>query len=375
MYQRQPNTLARSKGSAKLAEARRFGLACPDDKLGPDCLKDGQTFTFRGQPRLLCALGTEISGIPAATRIAGTPRCPRPPGAVKRPWRSLVFFHSKSILYGAFVWARRALNRLFRWFSARAVRRKDCALDTAACREEGYTEYDCKLCLDGGEKRKQFDCGRLLLTHGACDPEKERKRSDFCAGRTDCDGTMSYYVPLASANMLPTVVAKAVLSLADMNDISMTVCRSAMFSPGPSIQQLRSRCQGFQQPCVCLLQVSGARTVFQDFRTWLTKREDTRDAVKANWASTLGVMEAAGAAGVCAGYKKGDASTCTKAEAAALLPGQAYLRTNNYVRKIREQTAAAAATLNGLRDRVCRVGLEPGIHRVDPESGSTLRLL
>jgi hypothetical protein len=28
--------------------------------------------------------------------------------------------HSKSVLYGAFVWARRALNRPFRWFSARA---------------------------------------------------------------------------------------------------------------------------------------------------------------------------------------------------------------------------------------------------------------
>ena len=46
--------------------------------------------------------------------------CPRPPGAVKRPQRSLVF-HRRSFLYGAFVWARRGLNRPFGRVSARAV--------------------------------------------------------------------------------------------------------------------------------------------------------------------------------------------------------------------------------------------------------------
>ena len=47
--------------------------------------------------------------------------CPRPPGVVKRPKRSLAFSHTKPILYEAFGWARGALNRPKRRFSARAV--------------------------------------------------------------------------------------------------------------------------------------------------------------------------------------------------------------------------------------------------------------
>jgi hypothetical protein len=43
---------------------------------------------------------------------------PGPPGALKH----LSVHHSKSVLYGAFVWARRALNRPNRRFPARAVR-------------------------------------------------------------------------------------------------------------------------------------------------------------------------------------------------------------------------------------------------------------
>jgi hypothetical protein len=39
-------------------------------------------------------------------------------GAVKRPWR-FPLFPCKSILYGAFVWARRALNGRKRRFPAR----------------------------------------------------------------------------------------------------------------------------------------------------------------------------------------------------------------------------------------------------------------
>jgi hypothetical protein len=37
----------------------------------------------------------------------------------------LSVFHRKSVFYGAFVWLHRALNRHFRWFSARAVAQHD----------------------------------------------------------------------------------------------------------------------------------------------------------------------------------------------------------------------------------------------------------
>ena len=43
--------------------------------------------------------------------------CPGRPGRLS----ALSVFHSKSVLYGAFVWARRALNRQKRRFSARAA--------------------------------------------------------------------------------------------------------------------------------------------------------------------------------------------------------------------------------------------------------------
>jgi hypothetical protein len=42
--------------------------------------------------------------------------CPGPPGRLS----ALSVFLCKSVFYGAFVWARRVLNRPFRWFSARA---------------------------------------------------------------------------------------------------------------------------------------------------------------------------------------------------------------------------------------------------------------
>ena len=42
---------------------------------------------------------------------------PGPPEAFKRPQR----FHISSVLYGAFAWARRALNTQNRWSPARAV--------------------------------------------------------------------------------------------------------------------------------------------------------------------------------------------------------------------------------------------------------------
>ena len=43
--------------------------------------------------------------------------CPGPPGRLS----ALSVFYSKSVLCGAFVWARRALNSQKRGFSARAV--------------------------------------------------------------------------------------------------------------------------------------------------------------------------------------------------------------------------------------------------------------
>ena len=43
--------------------------------------------------------------------------CPGPHGA----FSGLSCLHSKSILYGTFVWVRRALDRQKRWFLARAV--------------------------------------------------------------------------------------------------------------------------------------------------------------------------------------------------------------------------------------------------------------
>jgi uncharacterized sulfatase len=55
--------------------------------------------------------------LPYPQRCLRTADCPRRPGAVKRPQR----FRCKSVLYGAFVWARRALNRQKRRFPARAV--------------------------------------------------------------------------------------------------------------------------------------------------------------------------------------------------------------------------------------------------------------
>ena len=49
--------------------------------------------------------------------------CPRPPGAVKCPQRFPIYISlCRSVFYGAFVWARRALNRQKRQFPARAVR-------------------------------------------------------------------------------------------------------------------------------------------------------------------------------------------------------------------------------------------------------------
>jgi hypothetical protein len=48
------------------------------------------------------------------------PHCPGPPGPPGR-LSALSVFHSKSCLYGAFVWARRALNSQKRRFSARAA--------------------------------------------------------------------------------------------------------------------------------------------------------------------------------------------------------------------------------------------------------------
>jgi hypothetical protein len=46
---------------------------------------------------------------------------PGPPGRLS----TLSVFHSRCILYGVFVWARRALDRPERWFRARAVRLVD----------------------------------------------------------------------------------------------------------------------------------------------------------------------------------------------------------------------------------------------------------
>jgi hypothetical protein len=54
-----------------------------------------------------------------ATLHLGGGDCPRRPGAVKRH-QHLPFFLCESVLYGAFVWARRALNSRKRRFSARA---------------------------------------------------------------------------------------------------------------------------------------------------------------------------------------------------------------------------------------------------------------
>ena len=60
------------------------------------------------------ALGGRRLDLGGRARAADRPCGPRPPGAVTRPSRSLAFLsvsHSKSVLCGGFVWARRALNR------------------------------------------------------------------------------------------------------------------------------------------------------------------------------------------------------------------------------------------------------------------------
>ena len=49
-------------------------------------------------------------------------------------------FHSKSVLYGAFVWARRALNRPFRRFPARADN-KSTEETTWDAPEDGVSGY------------------------------------------------------------------------------------------------------------------------------------------------------------------------------------------------------------------------------------------
>jgi hypothetical protein len=61
-------------------------------------------------------------GVPLARRI----NSPRPLTARARPGRlsTLSVLHQKSVLYGAYAWARRALNRPFRRFLDRADRQE-----------------------------------------------------------------------------------------------------------------------------------------------------------------------------------------------------------------------------------------------------------
>jgi hypothetical protein len=63
-------------------------------------------------------LVTAYSAMVVDTITGVCPRPPRPPRGGYAALALLCVFHRKSVLCGAFVWARRALNRPFRWFSA-----------------------------------------------------------------------------------------------------------------------------------------------------------------------------------------------------------------------------------------------------------------
>jgi hypothetical protein len=68
---------------------------------------------LRAESRALTALPSSIRYSP----LGLVDICPGPPGRLS----ALSVSHSKSVLCGPFVWARRALNGQKRWFSARAV--------------------------------------------------------------------------------------------------------------------------------------------------------------------------------------------------------------------------------------------------------------
>ena len=53
--------------------------------------------------------------------------CPRPPGRLS----AISVFLCKSVFYGAFVWARRALNSKKRWFPAWAAHEKPGLIERA----------------------------------------------------------------------------------------------------------------------------------------------------------------------------------------------------------------------------------------------------
>jgi hypothetical protein len=80
----------------------------------------------------------------------GTKRfCPGPPGRLS----ALSVFLCKSVFYGAFVWARRALNSQKRWFSARAVRAFKDAFEPQM-RARGSSEESKRIAQHGSQVSK-----------------------------------------------------------------------------------------------------------------------------------------------------------------------------------------------------------------------------
>ena len=91
------------------------------------------------------------------------------PGCARR-LSALSLFHSKSVLYGAFAWARRVLNRQKRRFSARAVPAVDLSAAMDAINAQTGKPYEAPSSL----KRRFQEAGGVS---GA------RCREDDCACR------------------------------------------------------------------------------------------------------------------------------------------------------------------------------------------------